>query len=163
MLKSRLNPSFVVGVVIAMAISACATKPPEPPPAPVEPEPVIVEQFSSLLFETNETKLSPGHRRQIRDIAAVLKQPHMAVRLVTVQGHTDATGRSSANERISLERAKAVANELIYNGIPPQNITVIGLGDAQPAAANTDSDGTDDPEGRALNRRVDILTADAAE
>lgn len=148
---------------LAMLPPACAPPPEPAPPASVAPEPVVGERFPSILFEPDTVELSPTQRRLIRDIAAVLKHPAVADRSVNVEGHTDAVGSRDVNERVSLERAKAVANELIFNGVSPERLQVIGLGDTQPAAPNTDPDGTDNPEGRKLNRRVEIVVERSAE
>ena len=157
----------VVVVLVASALTACATtQPPAPVSEPVpepEPEPVIPDRFPSVLFESSETKLSRAQRRQIREIAAVLKQPRVAELQITVEGHTDSMGSPRLNERISLERARRVTNELVYNGVLPEKITTVGRGDTQPAAPNALPDGTDNPEGRAQNRRVDVLVESFSE
>jgi OOP family OmpA-OmpF porin len=159
-LESNFYRSLAVMVGLAGVLSGCALLRPEPPPpAPVAPAPapVIPERFPSILFESNTVTLSPAQRQQVRDIAAVLKRPDVANEPVAVQGHSDAVGSSVANERVSLARARAIANELIFNGVPPERLTVIGLGESQPAAPNSHPDGTDNPQGRALNRRVDVV------
>jgi outer membrane protein OmpA-like peptidoglycan-associated protein len=60
--------------------------------------------------------------------------------------------------QLSQERATAVKNWLLRNGnVPPDNITARGFGEQNPVAPNTNVDGSDNPAGRALNRRVSIV------
>ena len=75
---------------------------------------------------------------------------------ITIYGHTDNTGTRAVNERISKERAEAVANFLVGNGIARNRITTEGLAFDQPVADNSTA------EGRAKNRRVEVyITASA--
>ena len=75
---------------------------------------------------------------------------------VTIYGHTDNTGTRAVNERISKERADAVANFLVGQGISRSRLTTEGLAFDQPVADNSTA------EGRAQNRRVEIyITANA--
>ena len=75
---------------------------------------------------------------------------------VTIYGHTDNTGTRAVNERISKERADAVANFLVGQGISRSRLTTEGLAFFQPVADNSTA------EGRAQNRRVEIyITANA--
>ena len=69
---------------------------------------------------------------------------------ITIYGHTDNTGSRTVNERISKERAEAVANFLVGEGISRSRIKTEGLAFDQPVADNSTA------EGRALNRRVEI-------
>ena len=164
-MESRLDHRRGSMVLLAVLVSACAAPPPapKPAPAPVVVEPVVPERLPALLFGSNETTLLPDQRRQVRAIAATLKEPHVAERAVRVEGHTDALGDSALNQRISLQRARAVANELVFNGVSPERLTVVGLGDTQPTAPNTEPDGSDNPQGRSLNRRVEVVIEAPAE
>ncbi len=164
-MRVDVHRRFFVMLLVASALSACATKPPEPPPPEPEPEPepVIPERFPTVLFGSSETKLSQAQRRQIREIAAVLKQPHIVELPIIVQGHSDSMGSASVNERVSLERARSVTKELVYNGVRPEKITTVGLAATQPAEPNVLPDGEDNPEGRAQNRRVEVLIEKSTE
>ena len=71
--------------------------------------------------------------------------------IVYVEGHTDNVGPEEYNNKLSFERAKAVANTLIEKGVPEENIRVKGAGFSKPIASN------ETEEGRAQNRRVDIV------
>jgi OOP family OmpA-OmpF porin len=67
-----------------------------------------------------------------------------------VQGHTDSTGTAEYNQRLSEDRAGAVRDYLIGQGVAPERIRATGFGETRPAASN------DTAEGRALNRRVEL-------
>ena len=69
---------------------------------------------------------------------------------ITIWGHTDNTGTLAVNERISAQRAEAVADFLVQNGIPRSRMTTAGKAYNEPVASN------DTEAGRAQNRRVDI-------
>jgi outer membrane protein OmpA-like peptidoglycan-associated protein len=78
--------------------------------------------------------------------------------MVTVEGFTDAKGSKSFNMQLSQERATAVKDWVVRNGnVPAGNITARGFGEQNPVAPNTNPDGSDNPAGRALNRRVSIV------
>lgn len=71
--------------------------------------------------------------------------------LILVAGYTDATGDEKSNQQLSLRRAEAVRNWMLQTSdIPATCFAVQGLGESQPAATN------DTPQGRAVNRRVEI-------
>lgn len=86
-----------------------------------------------------------------RLIAAYPKAP------VTIVGHTDAKGEDAYNERLSLARARTVAARLTTPDAPPP--VVEGRGERDPVAPNAHADGSDDPDGRQRNRRVEIILA----
>jgi OOP family OmpA-OmpF porin len=77
---------------------------------------------------------------------------------VTVEGYTDSRGTEARNLQLSRERAQTVKDWLIKNGgaLEP-NISTKGFGEAYPVAPNTNENGSDNPIGRALNRRVSIV------
>jgi len=71
---------------------------------------------------------------------------------VVIEGHTDSIGSDELNERLSERRADAVREYLVANGtIPYGRISAIGYGSHQPLASNKTA------EGRAINRRIDVL------
>ena len=70
---------------------------------------------------------------------------------VDVIGHTDSTGRAEYNQGLSERRASSVAAYLRSREVIPERIVVTGMGQNAPVASN------DTPEGRALNRRVEIV------
>jgi len=68
-----------------------------------------------------------------------------------VEGHTDATGSASSNQKLSEDRARAVVDRLVEMGIDPGRLTGKGLGQNNPVADNSSA------EGRAKNRRVEFV------
>ena len=75
---------------------------------------------------------------------------------ITIWGHSDSSGSDAANLLSSRRRAEAARDYLLKKGVAADRITVIALGEARPVAPNRHLDGSDDPEGRARNRRVEI-------
>jgi outer membrane protein OmpA-like peptidoglycan-associated protein len=76
---------------------------------------------------------------------------------VVVEGHTDGKGADDYNQRLSEERAGAVKAYLVTHGTPAARVTTVGWGERKPVAPNERPDGSDDPEARQRNRRVEIV------
>ena len=94
------------------------------------------------------------------ELATVLASPQVAAGgKITLRGHSDAGGSDEANMRASRERAEAVRDWMIENGIAEERITVIAFGEQNPAAPNALPDGLPNEEGRTANRRVEIEVA----
>lgn len=74
---------------------------------------------------------------------------------IVIEGHTDAKGSDDYNQTLSEQRADVVYQWFVENGVDDNLITAQGFGETQPIAEN-EIDGQDNPEGRALNRRLDI-------
>ncbi len=109
---------------------------------------------NGILFATNKSELSPSARTALTKFATSLKNSPDTD--ITIYGHTDNTGSRAVNEKLSKERADAVANFLVGNGINRSRITTEGLAYDQPVADNSTA------EGRAQNRRVDAyITANS--
>ena len=75
---------------------------------------------------------------------------------ITIWGHSDSTGSDAANLLASRHRAEAARDYLVKKGVAADRITVVALGESRPVAPNRKLDGSDDPEGRDKNRRVEI-------
>ena len=81
----------------------------------------------------------------------------LAVEQILIAGHTDAKGAEAYNLALSRKRAEAVKQWLVKRGgLDAAIIVTKGYGESQPIAPNTNPDGTDNPQGRAKNRRVEI-------
>jgi outer membrane protein OmpA-like peptidoglycan-associated protein len=76
---------------------------------------------------------------------------------IVIEGHTDAKGADDYNQKLSEERARAVKSYLLAHGTAADRVTVVGWGERKPIAPNERPDGSDDPEGRQQNRRVEIV------
>jgi outer membrane protein OmpA-like peptidoglycan-associated protein len=81
---------------------------------------------------------------------------------VTIEGFTDSKGSRTFNLQLSRERAQAVKDWLVRNGnVLAAHVLTKGLGEEFAIAPNANPDGTDNPLGRALNRRVSIIVENA--
>lgn len=113
-----------------------------------------VEAFDDVLFEFDSDKLSPTGAAFVK-AAAMTIAPEVRGRTVRVVGHTDSEGTPAANMALGMRRATTVSNEL-KRLIPGLSTEVRSAGQTQPTAPNVKPDGSDDPQGRAMNRRVEI-------
>ena len=114
-----------------------------------EPEKVRIVMKDTVLFDFNSYSLKGEAKQMLRRVAATLNQKPDTV--IVIVGYTDSTGSFSYNVRLSEKRAEAVRRELIVNGVDPTRILTFGCGPKHPIAPNNT------PEGRSLNRRVEIL------
>lgn len=101
-------------------------------------------------FALDKANLTPAGKSVIDNVIAYIKKEGAYVKVVDVIGHTDSTGSSAYNQKLSERRAKAVADYLISGGISASQVNVIGKGESEPVASNKTS------EGRASNRRAEI-------
>ena len=109
-----------------------------------------------VLFDYDKAVLKPEAEAALKKVAVVLSQ--FPESMVTIEGYTDSKGGKSVNIPLSRERANAVRDWLVKNGnVAAASITAKGFGEENPVAANTNPDGSDNPAGRALNRRVSII------
>jgi outer membrane protein OmpA-like peptidoglycan-associated protein len=76
---------------------------------------------------------------------------------VNAIGHTDNKGSEAYNMMLSKKRSANVVQYITRKGIDGKRIQSLGKGESQPVARNSNPDGSDSPEGRQLNRRVEIL------
>ena len=76
--------------------------------------------------------------------------------IVEIKAHTDSLGNEKYNLKLSQKRAQSVVNYLISKGIEPERLIAKGYGSSKPIAPNFNPDGTDNPEGRKKNRRVEF-------
>jgi len=105
--------------------------------------------FDIVEFETGSSLLTPVSRTHVEDLRKILvAYPEVTIKLI---GHTDATGSDDENLALSIRRADAARNVLVREGIAADRITSEGRGATQPIAPN------DTEEGRALNRRLELI------
>ncbi|EFN3788689.1 TPA: OmpA family protein [Escherichia coli] len=112
--------------------------------------PVQTVRLDSMsLFDVGQARLKDGSTKVLVDaLVNIRAKPGW---LILVAGYTDATGDEKSNQQLSLLRAEAVRNWMLQTSdIPATCFAVQGLGESQPAATN------DTPQGRAVNRRVEI-------
>jgi len=76
--------------------------------------------------------------------------------IIELGSHTDSKGRDGYNESLSQRRAEAARQWLVAKGIQPNRIVAVGYGESKPVAPNNFEDGSDNPDGRQLNRRTEF-------
>ena len=109
---------------------------------------IEVRLRNDVLFDVDSAALRPESRETLKALADNLRR--YTDNVVDVEGHTDSTGATDYNQRLSERRASSVADYLIDQGVASGNITVWGFGEMRPRSTN------DTAEGRQLNRRVEI-------
>jgi OmpA-OmpF porin, OOP family len=141
----------------AEAAPVVAEEPMVEEPVEPTPEPVVVEApakklsmklDSSSSFALGSAILSDDAKTQIVKVVDVLAAYPQA--RVMISGHTDSSGSEAFNQKLSEQRANAVAQVLQSHGIDVSRITAVGMGESQPIASN------DTKAGREMNRRVEI-------
>jgi outer membrane protein OmpA-like peptidoglycan-associated protein len=124
--------------------------------AKVTDQEVRIDLASDVLFDFDKYTLRPEADETLRKVgqvaSAYLNSPML------IEGHTDGKGLHPYNVKLSENRAASVKNWLVKNsGIQPARISTRGWGETKPVAANRKPNGSDDPEGRQKNRRVEIV------
>ncbi|WP_242606153.1 OmpA family protein [Frankia sp. Cppng1_Ct_nod] len=114
---------------------------------------VAVTISSDVLFAFDSADLTAIARGQLSDLAAQISH---TTATVGVNGYTDSTGTPAYNVILSQRRANAVANLLRPSAPHDVLVSATGHGSANPVAPDTSPDGSDNPAGRAQNRRVTI-------
>jgi len=106
-------------------------------------------RFNNLNFASGSAVIDAASKVEVDNLAAILNA-YTEVN-VKIEGYTDSQGNPDSNQTLSQQRAEAVRNTLIAAGISDSRITSEGFGAANPVATN------DTPEGRAQNRRIEVL------
>ena len=114
----------------------------------------LIVNLSDVLFDFNQSTLKPGAKEKLAKLAGILLAYPGAYR-IEIEGHTDAVGSDEYNLKLSAARAGSVRDYITQAGIAADRITAArGLGKSRPVATN------DTPEGRQMNRRVEIVIED---
>ena len=107
------------------------------------------DSLTRVQFEFDKYEISEEAEVLLQEIIHMLKdEEHL---YVDIRGHTDSKGTNTYNMILSEHRSQNVARMLVENGINPERLSITYFGEEKPLAAN------DDGQGRALNRRVEIL------
>lgn len=129
---------------------------PAPQPAPKRPAAQPAQQpvaqkivVNSIQFDFDKSTIKPEFYPMLDAAAKSLKQQPATT--VAIQGHTDSIGTEAYNRDLSMQRAEAVKEYLVRQGIARENLSVNGFGEDKPVANNK----TD--EGRRMNRRVEFI------
>lgn len=110
---------------------------------------VVITLSGGVLFATGQHQLMPIAMSKLDEVAKALQD--QGYKKIVVEGHTDSRGSDSRNMELSRLRAEAVRSHLVSRGVETDKITAVGIGETRPVAQNTT------PEGRANNRRVEII------
>lgn len=130
------------------------------PPAPASsPTPTPARSLDMTVLFPSGSALDAEATAALDRLAAVLP----ANARLAIRGHSDSPGSDTANLSQSRRRAGAVRDYLAAHGIAPDRMDVIALGETRPVAPNANLDGSDDPAGRARNRRVEVEVLPASE
>ncbi|AUH33635.1 OmpA family protein [Paracoccus tegillarcae] len=115
---------------------------------------IVLSVTSDVLFAFDSADLTDPARDTLAQIATMLVgNPGGTVQVV---GHTDSKGSDDYNQRLSEQRAEAVAGFLANSDVAQSRLDPVGRGEAEPVAPN-EIDGADNPDGRAQNRRVEFV------
>jgi outer membrane protein OmpA-like peptidoglycan-associated protein len=110
-----------------------------------------VVTLGDVLFDTGAAKLRPAGQRSMAQLADFLRRN--PDRHASIEGYTDSTGSTAANQALSDRRAQAVMSALMQQGVPSNQLTTQGFGEERPVAGN------DTAGGRQMNRRVEVVFA----
>ena len=111
---------------------------------------LMINLKQAVNFKTGSAMLTPLSTKALDELITVLKA--YPQNKISIEGHTDITGKHTTNLKLSQARAQSVTNYLITQGIPRERIvSVIGYGPDKPIASNKT------PAGRTANRRVEVI------
>ena len=118
------------------------------------PVPVSID-LKGVNFDFDKSTLRPDAVAILNEAIEILKRyPDLRVE---VAGHTDSKGTDQYNQALSERRATAVYKYVTSNGVDAGRLVgPVGYGESRPIAPNTNADGSDNPEGRAQNRRTEL-------
>ncbi|MFK7910377.1 MAG: OmpA family protein [Akkermansiaceae bacterium] len=108
-----------------------------------------------IYFDLNSENLTPRTQRQLKIVANLLKSDQ--TKKLTISGHTDGLGSDDYNLALSKQRAETVMSFFVKQGVPADQMKIVGFGKSKPRLPNQAEDGTDNPDGRRVNRRAEIL------
>lgn len=110
--------------------------------------------IGTIYYEYNQAQLTATAPKTLEQVVSFLKEYPNAI--VEVNAHTDGNGDEAYNMDLSKGRCEAAVNYLTFNGVSKDRIEKHWYGESQPAASETNEDGSDNPDGRALNRRTEF-------
>jgi len=116
---------------------------------------MVITLSGSVLFASAKSDVLPDARAKLDSVAKALLEQDPNSKIV-VDGYTDSQGSASYNQDLSQRRAASVRDYLVAHGLPANRVTAEGFGLASPIADNSS------PEGRANNRRVEIVVQPTA-
>jgi outer membrane protein OmpA-like peptidoglycan-associated protein len=112
-------------------------------------------RLENIYFSFDSDTLLPESKEELNELVRLLDDnPSIAIE---ISAHTDSVGNAPYNLDLSQRRAERCVNFLVERGIEKGRLVARGYGESKPVARNTHPDGTDNPEGRAQNRRVEFI------
>jgi outer membrane protein OmpA-like peptidoglycan-associated protein len=111
----------------------------------------LIVNMSDVLFDFNQYTLRPGAREKLAKVSGILLA-HPGLK-IEVEGHTDSVGSDDYNQRLSEQRAAAVRDYIVQQGVDMDTVGAVGFGKTRPVASN------DTPAGRQQNRRVEMVVS----
>ncbi len=137
-------------------------RPPSPPSSLVEKDAAVPKGkaapqdivLQGILFAFNDQTIRPEYLPELNETVRILNDN--PPRSVLIEGYADAVGSESFNLRLSRARAEAVRDHLVKSGIAADRLRIVGRGETEALAPNAREDGSDNPAGRAVNRRVEL-------
>mgnify|MGYP000921684488 FL=1 len=118
-------------------------------------KPKGVIRIPNIQYEFDKSNILESSKLSLDTTVLVMMQLNPEI-VVEIQSHTDSKGNESYNLKLSQKRAESVVNYLVGKGIDKKRLLAKGYGESQPIAPNENKDGSDNPEGRAKNRRTDF-------
>lgn len=115
---------------------------------------IVLNLSTDVLFDFDKAEVKPAAEPELKKAADIIKSKGKGI--TKIVGYTDAKGDDAYNQTLSEKRAVAIATWFKNNGLSSFQFTTAGNGEKDPIAANTNADGSDNPEGRAKNRRVTL-------
>ena len=151
--------ALVNGVTITDApkvepLPALGKFPPVESLKPVESCGTVITLEDSILFDFGKSDIRSDAAHTLSKLATVLNDAKVPA--AHIYGHTDSVSDEAFNQQLSEDRANAVSAELKKDGASA-TLDATGYGETKPIAPNENPDGSDNPAGRALNRRVEIF------
>lgn len=119
----------------------------------VAPLPLL--SIGNQMFDYDQAGLKDEFKSELDKLADYLLNINKKAK-IEISGHTDSKGSEDYNLHLSKQRAEAIVSYLASKGVSRSRLRAVGYGEGQPVAPNEKPDGTDDPEGRAKNRRTEI-------
>lgn len=111
-------------------------------------------KVEKIYFSYDQTKVNETHKPNLNEVAAfMVKNKDYKIEIT---GHTDAKGSDDYNTNLSKQRASTVADYLAVRGVSRARMITSYKGESMPLAPNENTDGSDNPEGRGKNRRVEL-------
>jgi outer membrane protein OmpA-like peptidoglycan-associated protein len=117
---------------------------------------IRIELAADVLFDFDKADLRPAAQKTLHQAAGIIQDKARGA--VRIEGHTDSKGNDAYNQKLSERRAASVKTWFVdKEGLGSVQFTTQGFGAKKPVASNTKPDGSDDPDGRQKNRRVEIV------